>query len=190
MTLLTSLTDLKHLTLEAFLQEPELKPAVEYIAGERVQKPMPKGRHSRLQGKFCDAVNRVSEDPRVAYAFPELRCSFGDRSIVPDVSVFLWEQIPFTAAGDVPDRFEIAPAWVVEILSPDQKANRVIGNLLHCLNFGSRLGWFLDPDDLSILVLQSQQQPRLCVGADSLPILEGIDLSLTVEQVYGWLRMQ
>jgi Uma2 family endonuclease len=177
-------------TLQEFLQEPETKPAFEYIEGTQVQKPMPKGRHSRLQGKFCDAVNRVAEESQVAYAFPELRCSFGNRSLVPDVAVFSWARIPFTEAGEVPDRFGLAPDWVIEILSPEQKANKVIGNILYCLDFGSRLGWFMDPDDLSILVFQPQQQPQLCVGADVLPCLEGIDLSLTVDQVYGWLKMQ
>ncbi len=49
---MTATIDLIRPTLEAFLQEPELKPAFEYIAGERIQKPMPKGRHSRLQGKL------------------------------------------------------------------------------------------------------------------------------------------
>lgn len=187
---MTATIDLIRPTLKAFLQEPELKPAVEYIAGERIQKPMPEGRHSRLQGKLCDAINRVAEESRVAYAFPELRCSFGDQSVVPDISVFLWDQIPFTVEGDVPDRFELPPDWVVEILSPEQKANKVIGNILHCLDFGSRMGWFLDPDDLSILVFQTQQQPRLCIGSDVLPVLPGIDLNLTVDQVYRWLKMQ
>jgi Uma2 family endonuclease len=177
-------------SLQDFLREPETKPATEYIAGERLQKPMPKGRHSRLQGKLCDAVNRVTEEAQIAYAFPELRVSFDDRSLVPDISVFLWSRIPFTADGDVPDRFEIAPDWVIEILSPEQKANKVIGNILHCLDFGTRLGWFLDPDDLSILALQPQQQPRLCMGLDVLPVLPEIALQLTVEQVYTWLKMR
>jgi Uma2 family endonuclease len=43
----------------------------------------------------------------------ELRFSFGDRSVVPDIAVFLWEQIPFTVEGDVPDRFALPPDWVV-----------------------------------------------------------------------------
>lgn len=34
---------------------------------------MPKGRYSQLQGKLCDAVNQVAEEPKTAYAFPELR---------------------------------------------------------------------------------------------------------------------
>jgi Uma2 family endonuclease len=124
------------ITLTAFLAQPETKPASEYIDGAIVQKPMPKGRHSRLQGKLCTVVNRVTEEPKVAYAFPELQCTFGGRSIISDVAVFGWSQIPFTAEGEVPDNFEIAPAWTIEILSPEQKPNKVIGNILHCLQYG------------------------------------------------------
>lgn len=184
-----SATTAQPLTLEEFLKLPETKPASEYINGEIVQKPMPKGRHSRLQGKLCAAVNQVAEDRRIAYAFPELRCSFGSRSIVPDVAVFQWTRIPFTVDQEVPDNFELPPDWIIEILSPEQKPNKVIGNILHCLKYGSRLGWFLDPDDFSILVFLPEQQPLLLQGKDCLPVLPEIDLVLTVEQVFGWLKM-
>lgn len=177
------------LTLEDFLKLPETKPASEYINGVIIQKPMPKGRHSRLQGKLCAAVNQVTEDQRIAYAFPELRCSFGGRSIVPDVAVFQWGRIPFTVNNEVPDNFKLPPDWSVEILSPEQKANKVIGNILHCLEFGSRLGWFIDPDDLSILVFLPGRQPVLLQQDDSLPVLPEIELALTVNQVFGWLKM-
>ena len=83
-----SFTTTQPLTLEEFLKLPETKPASEYINGEIIQKPMPKGRHSRLQGKVCNSINQVAEDEKIAYAFPELRCTFGGRSIVPDIAVF------------------------------------------------------------------------------------------------------
>ncbi|AGY60613.1 hypothetical protein GKIL_4367 [Gloeobacter kilaueensis JS1] len=75
------------IALEAFLKLPETKPASEYIDGEIIQKPMPKGRHSRLQARLCTVVNAGAEGQKIAYAFPERRCSFGGRSIVPDISV-------------------------------------------------------------------------------------------------------
>lgn len=177
------------LTLEEFLKLPETKPASEYINGEVIQKPMPKGRHSRLQGKLCEAINQVAEDNRIAYAFPELRCSFGGRSIVPDVAVFQWENISFTVDGEVADNFELPPDWTIEILSPEQKSNKVIGNILHCLKYGSRLGWFIEPDDLSILVFFPEKQPLLLQGDDSLPVLPELELALTVKQVFSWLKM-
>jgi len=61
------------ITLEEFLKLPETEPASEYIDGG-YQKPMPKGRHSRLQGKLCAVINQVTEDQQIAYAFPELQC--------------------------------------------------------------------------------------------------------------------
>ena len=180
----------KPLTLEEFLQLPETKPASEYINGTIIQKPMPKGRHSRLQGKLCTTINQVAEDTKIAYAFPELRCSFGQRSIVPDVAIFQWDRIPFTPDGDVPDNFDLAPDWTIEILSPDQRPNKVLGNILHCLEQGSHLGWFIDPNDLSILVLQPQQQPILWPDDQLLPIFPELELELTPQKVFSWLKMQ
>ncbi len=119
-------TTTQPLTLEEFLKLPETKPASEYINGEIIPKPMPRGRHSRLQGKLCAVVNEVTENQKIAYAFPELRCSFGERSIVPDVAVFQWERIPFTVDNRVPDNFELPPDWTIEILSPEQKPKQSI----------------------------------------------------------------
>jgi len=184
-----TITAAKPLSLEEFLQLPETKPASEFIAGDIIQKPMPKGRHSRLQGKLSSEINLVTENSKIAYAFPELRCSFGNRSIVADIAVFLWSNIPFLPDGEVPDSFELPPDWVIEILSPDQKPNKVISNILYCLDHGSQLGWFLDPNDLSILVFKRDRQPLFREKKDSLPILAEIELNLTVEEVFSWLKM-
>ena len=65
----------KTLTLEEFLKLPETKPASEYINGKVVQKPMPQGKHSKLQGKLVTAINQVVEGQKIALAFPGLRCT-------------------------------------------------------------------------------------------------------------------
>ncbi len=49
----------KALTLSEFLQIPETKPASEFINGNIIQKPMPKGRHSRLQAQLCATINEI-----------------------------------------------------------------------------------------------------------------------------------
>lgn len=183
-------TPSKNLTIEEFLQRPETKPASEYVNGQIVQKPMPKTRHSRLQSKLIGAVNEVTEDQQIAYAFPELRCTFGGRSIVPDVAVLRWQHIQLDQNGEPIDDVFIPPDWTIEILSPEQSSNRVTGNLLHCLKHGCQLGWLIDPDDRSILVFQPKQQPELRQGNDAVMVLEGIEINLTVEQIFGWLKMQ
>jgi Uma2 family endonuclease len=51
------------------------------------------------------------------------------------------------------------------------------------------LGWFLDPDDLSILVFLCDRQPILMEKTDILPALAGVELKLTVDNVFSWLKM-
>ncbi|NJN20562.1 MAG: Uma2 family endonuclease [Leptolyngbya sp. RL_3_1] len=178
------------LTLSEFLSLPETKPPSEYVEGEISQKPMPKTRHSRLQGKLIGAINQAAEAEQIAYAFPELRCTFGGRSIIPDIAVLRWQHIELDDDGEPVDDVFVAPDWAIEILSPDQSANRVTGNLLHCLKQGCQLGWLVDPSDRSIIVFQPQQQPEFCHQTDSLLVLPEIDLALTVQQVFDWLSMK
>lgn len=177
------------ITLEEFLKLPETKPASEYIEGEIIQKPVPKSKHSRLQLRVCNAINEVTETPKIAYAFPELRCTFAERSIVPDIAVLLWNRIKFDDYGEPVDDVRVAPDWTIEILSPEQSSNRVVGKILHCMRHGCQLGWLIDPDDRSILVFLPNQQPELCTDSDRVPVVDKIPLDLTAKQVFSWLKM-
>lgn len=181
----------KNLTLAEFLKLPETKPASEYIDGQIIQKPMPQGQHSRLQGKLVTAINAVTEAQKIALAFPELRCTFGGRSTVPDVAVFTWERIPKDDRGRVANRFEIAPDWSIEILSPEQSQNRVTRNLLHGLKHGTELGWIIDPDDETVLTYPAGQSPEFFEEpADVLPVPDfAIELQLTLGNLFAWLKL-
>lgn len=177
------------LTLEEFLEQPETKPPQEFLNGEIVQKPMPQGEHSRLQTKLCNFINQVVESPKIAYAFSELRCTFGGRSIIPDISIFRWERIPVTPSGRIVNRFQTYPDWSIEILSADQHLTRVLGNLLHCSQQGTELGWLINPEEESILIVLAEQRVQLLQNKTILPVLAGIELELTVDQVFAWLRL-
>jgi Uma2 family endonuclease len=129
------------LTLEEFLQQNyiEESPAYEYINNEIIRKPMPQGKHSQIQYKICEVINQFSQTNQVAYALPELRCNFGERSIVPDIAVFDWERIPLDEEGEIANQFNSSPDWTIEILSPNQKPTKVIDNILFCLEHGTQL---------------------------------------------------
>lgn len=182
-------TPTKLLTLAEFLQLPETRPASEFINGKISQKAIPQGKHSRLQYKFCLTVNQVAESAKIACAFPELRCIFGGNAIVRDVAVFRWERIPRNDLGQVANRFETYPDWSIEILSPDQSSTKVLGNLLHCSQYGTELGWLIDPDEETILVVFPEQRVQLLKGNEPLPVLQGIELELRVTQVFDWLNL-
>ncbi|BAZ51373.1 hypothetical protein NIES4103_40220 [Nostoc sp. NIES-4103] len=181
----------KPLTLEEFLKLPETKPASEYINGQIIQKPMPQGKHSILQGELVSGINAVVKPQKIALAFPELRCTFGGRSIVPDVTVFAWERIPLDERQEVANVFKTHPDWTIEILSPEQSQTKVTGNILHCLKHGSRLGWLIDPDERSVLVYPPKQQPELFQESQEiLPVPALVSgLQLTVGQLFEWLKL-
>jgi Uma2 family endonuclease len=178
------------ISFQQFLELPETEPASEFINGKIIQKPMPKRKHSLLQSELCTAINQAAKPEKIAYAFPELRCSFGDRSLVPDIVVLQWQNIEFDASGEPVDDVLIAPDWTIEILSLNQSANQVTGKILHCLNHGTQLGWLLDPSDRSILVFVPNQVPMLYTQVQVLPVLSNLMLELSPDQIFGWLQME
>jgi Uma2 family endonuclease len=82
------------LTLQQFLEQSETKPASEFIDGRVIQKNMPQGKHSKLQGELVFLLNTILKPNAIAMAFPELRCTFGGRSTVPDVAIFFGNEFP------------------------------------------------------------------------------------------------
>jgi Uma2 family endonuclease len=187
-----TVSPLKTLTLEAFLQLPQIEasPPWEYINGTTQQKPMPKTRHSLLQKRLLVAIDVAIDHGSDTYTtLPELRCTFGGRSIVPDIAVIAWDRIPVNEIGEPEDNFIAAPDWTIEILSPDQKTTRVIDNILHCLEHGCKLGWMLDPDDYSVMIFAPNQSPQMCRGDRPLTTLPAFNLSLTAAQVFNWLNV-
>jgi Uma2 family endonuclease len=179
----------KSIALEEFLKLPETKPASEYVDGQIIQKPMPQGKHSTIQTEFSTTVNLTLKPQRIARAFSELRCTFGGRSIVPDVSVFTWKRIPCDQTGQVANSFLIAPDWTIEILSPDQSQTKVTKNILHCLNHGAQMGWLIDPNEQAVFVYLPKQQPEVFDElGQSLPVPAfATELTLSLEAVFGWL---
>lgn len=179
----------KSLTLAEFLTLSETEPASEFINGEIIQKPMPKGKHSIIQGELVSIINIVLKPQKIARAFPELRCTFAEKSIVPNVSVFLWERIPRDQNGEVSNIFTIAPDWVIEILSPEQSQTKVTKKILQCLKDGTQMGWLIDPDEQTIFVYLANQQPEVFDQVEVLLPVPSFasELQLTVGQIFGWL---
>jgi Uma2 family endonuclease len=180
----------KPLTLDEFLKLPETKPASEFIDGQIIQKPMPQGKHSTIQGDFVLATNSVLKPQHIARAYPELRCTFGGRSIVPDVTVFTWERIPRDPSGKVSNAFAIAPDWTIEILSPDQSQTKVVLNILHCLAHGTQMGWLIDPDEELVFVYFADRTLAVFEEpADQIPVPAfAASFSITVGQIFNWLE--
>jgi Uma2 family endonuclease len=186
-------TPLKIITIEEFLELPETKPAREFIDNQIVSKPMPKGQHSIIQRQLIIFLSANLSPHKIARVFPELRCTFGGHSIVPDIAVFTESKIPRLANGKIANTFNLAPDWTIEILSPDQSATKVLKNISYCLEHGSQMGWLVDPESESVFISESGNQFSIIDDpAISLPFplfASMLDLStvLTVGEIFAWL---
>lgn len=181
----------KILTLEEFIQLPETKPATEYIHGQLIKKPMPQGKHSIIQGTLVSKINALAQPNKIALALPELRCTFGNRSIVPDIAIFAWNRIPVDEQGDIANVFDSYPDWIIEILSPQQSHTKVTGNILYCLTHGSHMGWLIDPKERSVLIYPPKKQPELLqLETDKLIVPDLIkEFNLTIGELFSWLKI-
>ena len=185
-------TEIKPLTLEQFLDLPETKPASEYVAaGKIIQKPMPQGKHSLLRSELLVFINSILMKANIAIAFPELRCTTGGRSIVPDVVVLEQQNIPKDEDGEIADKVTVAPDWLIEILSPDQSTTKVILNILHCLNCGTQVAWLIDPAEKIIFVYQPEQQIHFIDDLAQEVIVPEFarSIKLTVGDIFNWLKV-
>lgn len=181
-------TSIVEITIEEFLRLPETKPASEFINARTYQKTMPNGEHSTLQGELTSRINQIGKPSKLVYAFPELRCTFATRSIVPDISVFTWERIPRHEDGGVANKVTIAPDWIIEILSPEQSVNRVIEKIIFAFEYGAKLGWLIDPERKRVMIFQDNQMPEMKTGEDILPVMELLqDWQLSVTDLFSWL---
>ena len=179
------------LTLAEFLELPETKPASEYIEGRIIQKPIPQGKHSTIRAELISAINNLVKRKKIARAFPELRCTFGGRSTIPDIAVFTWNRIPVDESGEIDNIFPLAPDWTIEILSPDQKQTKIIKNILHCLKHGTEVGWLIDPAEKTVFVYHPQQEVQVFDEPTMLlPMPSFIsELNLTIEDLFAWLLL-
>jgi Uma2 family endonuclease len=182
-------TLIQQTTLEEFLAMPETKPANEFIDRKIYQKPMPQGKHSIIQRELTFTIDRPLRDKKIARAFPELRCTFGDRSTVPDIAVVLWDRIPRNSDRTVANIFAIAPDWTIEILSPEQRQTKVIKNIMHCLKNGTQMGWLIDPDEQTVFVYQPRKEVEIFDEVDRQLLMPTFTdgLELTVGDLFGWL---
>jgi len=175
------------LMIEEFLALPETKPANDFIDGQIYQKTMPQGQHSILQAQIVTSINLIGQPQKLAFAFPELRCTFGGISIVPDIAVLRWANIPFLPNKRVDNRILVPPDWIIEILSPDQSPLRVMNKISSAITNGSELGWLISPAQDLIITYEGDRIPEMKKGKDILPVLNVLDCQVTVDDVFNFL---
>jgi Uma2 family endonuclease len=176
------------LTLAQFLRLPEAKPALEFIDGNVVQKVSPNRTHSVLQMMLGARLLDFARSRRLGLPYPELRCTFHKRSIVPDLALIARGRIPADDEGRKADDVELAPDLVIEIISPGQTVTNLSARLAWCVEHGSRLGWLIQPTKKVVHVFRTGQ-PQELLESDGVLSVEDVlpGFVLPLDELFGWL---
>lgn len=179
------------LTLEAFLKRPEIEeaPVQEFINGRIEYKAVPQKKHALVTKKIVSAFDAFAESRGIGESFPELRCTYLGRSIVPDVAFLLEAHIEYDEIGEPINQTLRPPDIHVEIVSPDQSLKICREKLAHSTSHGCALGLLIDPERKAIEVYRpgievEQLPPDGAILGD--PVLPGFRLE--VAEVFGWLQ--
>jgi len=91
------------LTLEEFLRLPEIDehPYLEFIDGRIEAKVSPQKKHSVIQKRLMMSLDSFSQARGLGETFPELRCTFAGRSLVPDLVFLTTDHIQADSQGDL-----------------------------------------------------------------------------------------
>jgi Uma2 family endonuclease len=176
------------MTLQQFLRLPEAKPALEYVEGMVVQKVSPKTRHSVLQAELLVVLRSHGRSRKLGRPYPELRCTFGGRSLVPDLSFFAHGRIPKDTSGMPVDDVFLAPELAIEIISPGQTIKNLSARAQRCVINGVVACWVIQPTRRQVHVFRRGQPPETLELGDTLEepdVLPGSALAL--EELFGWL---
>ena len=176
------------LDLQQFLCLPEIKPALEFLGGRVMQKVSPTVPHSLLGFRLAKRLDEHASATKSGLVLPDLRCSFGGESLVPDICVFARGRLPRDQKGSYVERVSLAPDLAVEILSPGQTLTQMKAKLARCVANGVRLAWLIQPRTRRVFVFRPGLPPQeLGPGAvlDGHEILPG--LTLPLDELFGWL---
>ena len=125
---------------------------------------------------------------KLGLPYPELRCTFGGESIVPDLCVFARGRIPRDEHGRLVDDVFLPPDLAIEILSPGQTLKSLGAKLSRCVRHGVRLGWLIQPRRSRVFVFRPDRPVEtLELGG----VLQGEDVlpgfALPLSEMFGWL---
>ncbi len=175
-------------TVEEFLALPEEEPPLEYREGTVTQKVSPQGRHGRLEFTFALALSRCAEPTKRGLVFTELRSTYEEGSLVPDIAVYLHHRVPRTPDGKIADRFTTPPDIAVEIVSPGQTLREQSEKCRWFAAHGVQITLLLNPNDESVTDFRPGGESRVFRGDDRIdlaPVLP--DFDQTVRDVFATL---
>jgi len=169
------------MTLEEFLALPEEKPYLEYVDGEACPKTMPTRRHGELVTEILFRLRAYLESSPAGVARTEVRhySERVNRAYLPDAEFTLRDNI--RTGADQLDPVPEPPDLAIEVLSPDDRASRVLDRVDFYLAEGVQIGWVVDPETETVTEYRPGARMRTLRRGEALEaegVLPGFRLAL------------
>jgi Uma2 family endonuclease len=149
------------------------KPYYEYWFGEAIQKLMRVHVHAIVCTVLLLFLERLGSN-----AMPEVRLKvIREAEPVPDIIA-----IRGRAAGAYP---KVAPELCIEVLSPDDRFNRVLRKAIAYIEWGTAHAWIIDPAKRTAWHLDQNNSPNPeFIGLDGI-LAAGPDTAITMAELFA-----
>ena len=138
-----SMVTKQRMSAEEYLALPDVKPYLEYSAGEVLQKVSPKRKHWRLASELVAILNEYSKTAG-GESGPEPRVKIVSDGeiyyVLPDVGYWAPDQ----PVGD--DETTLPPTLAIEIRSPEQSMHQQREKCRFYRRAGVKVCWLIDPE--------------------------------------------
>jgi Uma2 family endonuclease len=175
----------QRMTLEEFVDLPEVKPYLEYDDGIVRQKMSPNFVHISLQEVLVTAINRVARSSRLGLARSELRIvTPGEWAPLPDVSFFRSGRIKRSQVL-ANEEIRILPDLAIEVASPGQSVTELIAKCVRYLALGTEVALIVDPAQEAVLGLRPDRPISVMRGDDQIDLGDLLpQFALTVRELF------
>ena len=181
---MTQTMPVRELTLEQFLQLPEIDESYELVNGKVIKKISPKFFHSRLTSTLWAELSAWGDGRGQVAIEWSVVLKRGDKDWVPvpDLLYVSFNRLAQDWCEDAP--CSVLPELAIEIVSPDQIFNQLAQKATDYLSVGVDRVWVVYPPMRSITVFYGDRPPETYQGDRLLTDQLFPDLTVTAAQIF------
>jgi Uma2 family endonuclease len=156
------------------LPPPDLgEPLYEIIDGQRVEIPHMSTLAARIANRLMFLLELAGQQGDLGQAVTEVLFHLAlpvDRNRRPDVAFITFERWPKDRPSGDENAWDVVPDLVVEVISPNDYAEELLGKIDEYFQSGVRVVWIVYPKQALVYVYESLTRVRGLTRAD---VLEG-----------------
>ncbi|HKX31377.1 MAG TPA: Uma2 family endonuclease [Blastocatellia bacterium] len=125
----------------------------EIVNGHPEEKEVPGTRHSGICGRLERRLGNYAETNNLGEVYPGGSFQIGKNERIPDLAFISAERIPLE--GEPETKSPIPPDLAIEVVSPNDLYEKVLGKTLEYLAAGVKQIWIVSPENQTITIYRS-----------------------------------